>query len=201
MGGMSVPFGLQPTVKIVQAGDPVLRSSTPEWDDSLERTELEALVELMRSTMHAAPGVGLAAPQIGLSLRLAVLEDLWPIDQETAAAKEREPLEFMAAIDPRYEAVGARTATHFEGCLSVRGYTASVERPADILASWTDLEGVRHERELHGWQARIFQHETDHLNGMLYLDKAEPRSLCTEENFARLWSYEEPETVREGLGF
>ena len=198
---MSAPFGLQPAARIVQAGDPVLRSSTPEWDASIDRAELRSLVDLMRSTMHAAPGVGLAAPQIGLSLRLAVLEDLWPIDQDTAAAKEREPLEFIAAIDPRYERIGARTATHYEGCLSVRGYTAAVERPADILASWTDLDGGRHERELHGWQARIFQHETDHLNGTLYLDKAIMRSLSTEENYSRLWSYEEPETVREGLGF
>jgi peptide deformylase len=201
MVGMSAPFGLQPTVEIVQAGDPVLRASAPAWDPSARREDLDALVELMRSTMLAAPGVGLAAPQIGLSLRLAVLQDLWPIDEETAAAKEREPLEFMVAVDPSYTPVGGRTATHFEGCLSVRGYTASVERPADILASWSDLDGVRHERELHGWQARIFQHETDHLNGTLYVDKAATRSLCTEQNYSRFWSYEPVSTVREGLGY
>lgn len=198
---MTHPFGLSPTVPIVQLGHPVLRAPAPAWRGDIAAEDLSGLISIMRDTMLAAPGVGLAAPQIGLPLRLAVLQDLWPVDPASAEQREREPLEFFAAIDPSYEALGHRTASHYEGCLSFRGYTAVVERPADILAGWSSPDGERHERELHGWQARIFQHETDHLNGILYIDKALTRSLCTDEHHAALYAGAPLDEVRSVLGF
>lgn len=198
---MSSPLGLEPTLPIVQLGHPVLRRPAEHWAGQPGGAELDELIDLMRSTMLHAPGVGLAAPQIGLSLRLAVLQDLWPIPESIAEAREREPLDFLVALNPSYEAVGSRTAAHYEGCLSMEGYTAVVERPADILARWTSPDGSHHSAELHGWQARIFQHETDHLDGTLYIDKASTRSLCTSENHARLWSDPTPEQARAALDF
>lgn len=198
---MSHPLGLEPTLPIVQLGDPVLRLSAQEWTGQPQGQELDQLISLMRSTMLHAPGVGLAAPQIGLSLRLAVLQDLWPISEEVAQARERSPLEFMVVLNPRYEAIGERTATHYEGCLSMEGYTAAVTRPSHIAATWLDADGEERRTELHGWQARIFQHETDHLDGTLYIDKAHTRSLATSQNYARLWSAPGPELAREALGF
>lgn len=198
---MTSPLGLEPTLPIVQLGDPVLRQQAQEWTGQPNGDELAQLIELMRSTMLHAPGVGLAAPQIGLPLRLAVLQDLWPISEDVAIARERAPLEFLVAINPSYEATSERTATHYEGCLSMEGYTGAVTRPADIVASWMDANGTQHTAELHGWQARIFQHETDHLSGTLYIDKAHTRSLATSQNYARLWSAPGPELAREALGF
>lgn len=198
---MTHPLGLIPSLPIVQLGDPVLREDCAAWDGSPDGEELAALIELMTDTMHRAPGVGLAAPQIGVPLRLAVLEDLWPVPDEVATAREREPLELIVAINPEYTPLGTRTAAHYEGCLSMRGYTAVVQRPADILARWTTPDGARQERELHGWQARIFQHETDHLSGTLYIDKAITRSLCTDANYQSFWAAPSPEAARAGLRF
>lgn len=198
---MTHPLGLEPTLPIVQLGDPVLRQQASEWTGQPHGQELADLIDLMRSTMLHAPGVGLAAPQIGLPLRLAVIQDLWPVSEEIAQVREREPLEFMVALNPSYQPLGERTATHYEGCLSMEGYTAAVTRPADILARWMDRDGGQHTAELHGWQARIFQHETDHLSGTLYIDKAHTRSLATSHNYASLWSAPSPELARQALGF
>ncbi|MFC9432575.1 peptide deformylase [Nocardia sp. NPDC057030] len=162
---------------IVQSGDPVLRSVAQEYDGQLDDETLSALVELMRRTMHAAPGVGLAAPQIGLPVQLAVIEDLFPVSEEIAITRERHPQEFLAILNPGYTPSSLRTADFPEGCLSVTGYHAVVRRHADVTLRYTDLGGVSRLAEFSGWPARIVQHETDHLNGILYVDKAEPGTL------------------------
>jgi peptide deformylase len=199
---VSHPLGLIPSLPIVQLGDPVLRQRAEVWDGaSPTPSQLRDLVDLMVDTMRTAPGVGVAAPQVGVPLRLAVLEDRWPVGEEVAQARERAPLDLIVALDPSYAPLGDRTASHYEGCLSMNGYTAVVERPADIVARYTTLDGERVETELHGWQARIFQHETDHLDGTLYIDKAIPRSLSTPENYARFWAEPTADAARAGLGF
>ncbi|MFE9578498.1 peptide deformylase [Nocardia sp. NPDC006044] len=162
---------------IVQSGDPVLRSVAQEYDGQLDDETLSALVELMRRTMHAAPGVGLAAPQIGLPVQLAVIEDLFPVSEEIAITRERHPQEFLAVLNPTYTPSSLRTADFPEGCLSVTGYHAIVRRHADVTLRYTDLGGISRLAEFSGWPARIAQHETDHLNGVLYVDKAEPGTL------------------------
>lgn len=186
---------------IVQAGHPVLRTRALPFDGQLDDELLEALILLMRRTMHAAPGVGLAAPQIGLPLRLAVLEDTWAADEEAARARDRVPLPFAAMLNPGYVPLGDRRAGFYEGCLSVRGYTAVVRRAAAVRARWTAPDGTAHTAEFTGWQARIVQHETDHLAGTLYLDKAEPRSLCTNEEYTARWAQPTPERAARTLGF
>ena len=142
---------------IVRAGHPVLRAVTQPYDGQLSAAELAALVEVMRTTMREAPGVGLAAPQIGISLALAVVEDPGPVDTEVATARERWPMAFRVLVNPRYEAVGVARAAFYEGCLSVHGWSAVTSRHRTVRLTATDETGSAVDEELTGWQARIVQ--------------------------------------------
>ncbi|WP_404291358.1 peptide deformylase [Glutamicibacter arilaitensis] len=172
-------------VPIVQLGHPVLRQQAQRYDAQLPEQLLTELLEVMRSTMYDAPGVGLAAPQIGIPLQIAVLEDLYSIDEESAALRERAPLEYFEIFNPTYRATGVREAVFYEGCLSFEGFQAVVHRPAEIICNFSDREGTKIAREFSGWQARIVQHETDHLAGTVYIDKALTRSLINETELYR----------------
>jgi peptide deformylase len=186
---------------IVQAGHPVLRQQAAPYDGQLESGELVALLALMREVMHDAPGVGLAAPQLGIPLQLAVLEDQYDVDAETSAVRARSPLDFFAVINPAYRAVGSIEAAFYEGCLSLQGLQAVVVRPESVLLDYTDPAGVTVQQEFSGWQARIVQHETDHLQGILYIDRAELRSLSNNVEYAARWAHPDIGPARQGLGF
>lgn len=185
---------------IVRAGDPVLRRPAQDFEGQLDDAVLGNLISTMRRVMHEAPGVGLAAPQIGIPLRIAVLEDQGVQDPEVAAARARTPLPFTVIINPRYEAADGSVASFYEGCLSVPGYQAVVERPASITATYTRPDGVTVTEGFEGWPARIVQHETDHLNGQLYLDRAVLRSLSADQEHPR-WAQPTVDDARRGLGF
>jgi peptide deformylase len=163
---------------IVVAGDPVLRAPARTYDGELDDAVLAALLAAMRESMHAAPGVGLAGPQVGLPLALAVLEDSAAVAPEIADALDRRPLPFRVIINPRYDPVGATTAASYEGCLSVPGYQAVTARAQRIRLRCVNETGSPVDEEFTGWPARIVQHETDHLNGTLYLDLADLRTLA-----------------------
>ena len=107
---------------IVQAGEPVLRQRTVAYDGQLTRATLTKLISLMHSTMLEAPGVGLAAPQIGLGLAIAVIEDHVRDDEDDP--RDIAELPFRAIINPHYEPIGTQTRSFYEGCLSVSGYQA-----------------------------------------------------------------------------
>lgn len=170
---------------IVQTGNPVLRTVSRPYDGELSAELFAALLDAMRETMYDAPGVGLAAPQVGLGIAVAVLEDPATVAPEIAALRERTPLPFRVLVNPRYEAVGDCTATFHEGCLSVSGFQGVVTRPATIRLTGHDEHGTALDEELTGWPARIVQHETDHLNGVLYLDRADLRTFSTIDNHLR----------------
>lgn len=172
---------------IVQLGHPVLRQQAVAYENQLPTDLLEELLEAMRQTMYDAPGVGLAAPQVGIPLQIAVLEDLYPIPEEAATMREREPLEYFEIFNPVYVSSSDREAVFYEGCLSFDGFQGVVTRPADISATYKDRDGQEITRSFSGWQARIVQHETDHLSGTVYIDKAETRSLINE---TELWRHE-----------
>ncbi|MGP5677373.1 peptide deformylase [Glutamicibacter arilaitensis] len=172
---------------IVQLGHPVLRQQAVAYENQLPTDLLEQLLEAMRQTMYDAPGVGLAAPQVGIPLQIAVLEDLYPIPEEAATMREREPLEYFEIFNPVYVSTSDREAVFYEGCLSFDGFQGVVTRPADISATYKDRDGQEITRSFSGWQARIVQHETDHLSGTVYIDKAETRSLINE---TELWRHE-----------
>jgi peptide deformylase len=186
---------------IVQAGHPALRQRSAAFEGQLDAAELSALIRVMGNVMHAAPGVGLAAPQLGIPLQLAVLEDQFEIDEEIAAARGREPLEFFAVLNPSYTPLGAGTATFFEGCLSLSGLQAVVERAQSVRLDYTAPDGERTSRDFSGWQARIVQHETDHLHGTLYIDRAELRSLTTTSEYAARWAEPGIQRASQELGF
>lgn len=193
--------GKEKIMPIVQAGEPVLRQQTIAYDGQLSRKTLDKLIDTMRTTMLEAPGVGLAATQIGLGLALAVVED-HVCEGDDGDPREAAEFPFHAIINPSYEPIGTETRSFYEGCLSFDGYQAVRKRWLDITARWQDEDGNKHEEHLHGWPARIFQHETDHLSGELYIDQAEIRSLTTNENLEDFWCEDPvPTEAAAELGF
>jgi peptide deformylase len=186
---------------IVAAGHPVLRRGAEPFRGQLPPALLARFIEALRETMHAAPGVGLAAPQVGVPLRIAVVEDPAPVPEEIRLARGRVPQPFRVLVNPSYEAVGAERAAFFEGCLSVPGWQAVVARHARVRLQALDEHGAAVDEEFSGWPARIVQHETDHLDGTLYLDRAEPRSLSSNEAVAARWAQPTPERAAAELGF
>ncbi|QUW95519.1 Peptide deformylase [Streptomyces sp. V17-9] len=186
---------------IVAAGDPVLRRAAEPYDGQLAPALLARFVEALRLTMHAAPGVGLAAPQVGVGLRIAVIEDPAPVPDEVRVARGRVPQPFRVLVNPSYEPVGAGRAAFFEGCLSVPGWQAVVARHAEVRLRARDEHGRAVDEVFAGWPARIVQHETDHLDGTLYLDRAELRSLASNAAMADLWAQPTPERAASALGF
>ena len=186
---------------IVAAGDPVLRTSIEPYDGHLDAALFSRFVQALRITMHAAPGVGLAAPQVGVPLRIAVIEDPAPVPEEVRLARGRVPQPFRVLVNPSYEPVGAERAAFFEGCLSVPGWQAVVARPAAVRLTCEDELGRPVDEVFSGWPARIVQHETDHLDGTLYLDRAELRSLSSNQAMAERWTQPTPERAAASLGF
>jgi peptide deformylase len=176
---------------IVQAGDPVLRQvARPLRPEELRSPQIVDLIESMRETMYAAPGVGLAAPQIGESLQIAVIEDrqdyLEQLPSEDLAERERQPIPFHVIVNPRIVVVDPGPAVFAEGCLSVAGYLAEVARAQSVRVEALDHRGQPVTIEASGWYARILQHEIDHLQGTLYVDRMDTRSFAaTGEEPAR----------------
>ena len=178
-------------LKIVQVGEPVLRQKArPLSPQEIKSDALQQLIELMRSTMRDAPGVGLAAPQIGLPLQLAVLEDredlLKGMDPQALAERERFPVPFTVIINPVITLHGD-PVEFFEGCLSMAGFTAIVPRAHRVRVECLGRNGEQQVIEASGWHARILQHEIDHLHGTVYIDRMLSRSLMTVDNFGRHW--------------
>jgi len=161
---------------IVQIGDPVLREKCAEVTEITE--EIVTLAENMLETMYHANGVGLAAPQIGRALRLAVIDvshdpecvSFMTINGEEVDMVEHMPLVFL---NPVMELDGPR-AVETEGCLSIRGVRAPVGRPSIVRVRFQQLDGSEIEVKTDGLLARAFQHEIDHLDGILFLDRLSP---------------------------
>jgi peptide deformylase len=186
---------------IVQAGTPVLRQRAVEVDRARIGTpEWSALLDRMVETMRAAPGVGLAAPQIGVPWRVFVAEDteerLAALSTESRLSRARTPLALVAVVNPRI-ALGPETATFYEGCLSVRGYGALVTRSLSAEVTGLDAWGNPLSLKLTGWPARIVQHEVDHLDGTLYVDRMTSRSLASGDQLERLAALPVDAVLRE----
>jgi peptide deformylase len=179
-------------LKIVQAGEPVLRQAARSLTrQEILGDEIQRLIHDMRETMRDAPGVGLAAPQIGLSLQLAVIEDreesLKDLPPGELADKDRRPVLFHVIINPQIALVGDDEASFYEGCLSLAGFSAIVPRARTVRAEYLDERGEPRSVEASGWYARILQHEIDHLHGILYLDRMHTRTFTSVDNWNRFW--------------
>lgn len=182
----------QARLKIVQAGEPVLRQLATQLKPGDIRTpEIQRLIDWMRQTMYDAPGVGLAAPQVGVPLQLAVIEDKPEYTRDASAAflseRERQPVPFQVVINPKLTLRADGEAEFFEGCLSVAGFTAVVPRALRVTVDCLDHNAKPKKIEAQGWYARILQHEIDHLHGALYLDRMRTRTFMTMENYNRHW--------------
>jgi peptide deformylase len=197
-------------LEIVQAGNPVLRQrARPLSLAEIRGKEIQNLIESMRTCMWEAPGVGLAAPQVGLSLQLAVIEDRAEYQKDVPEAqlreRERRPVPFHVLINPTLtpmltlsqkpmpEAAHKQTnsrgesAEFFEGCLSLAGFTAVVPRARTVRVECLDEYGAKKVIEASGWYARILQHEIDHLNGHLYIDRMKSRTFTSLDNWTQFW--------------
>lgn len=177
---------------IVQTGHPVLRAEARELTrDEIKSAEIRELIEIMREVMRAAPGVGLAAPQIGESLRIAVIEDeageKTKMSEEELNLRERYPVPFHVLINPILTNTGDEKVDFFEGCLSVTGFAANVARYREVNVRALNEKGEEISIDAKGWYARILQHEIDHLNGILYIDRMYSTTFSTVENKARYW--------------
>jgi peptide deformylase len=173
-----------PEPAIVQVGDPVLRERAKDVPPELLGTpELGALLEKMVAAMRAAPGVGLAAPQLGVPWRVLVLEDRAELQAsltaQELAERGRVPVPLRVFINPTLTPVGEAKATFFEGCLSVAGFAGVVTRWREVEVSGLDEKGQPQTWRVSGWPARILQHEVDHLDGTLYIDRMHTRTFGT----------------------
>lgn len=152
--------------------DPRLRKLCTPITDVTD--ELRALAEDMLATMYDAPGVGLAAPQIGVMRRLFVMD----------CVKDPEaPRQPMVLINPEITWASEELSTYEEGCLSIPEHYAEVERPAEVRMRWLSLEGRIEEAQFSGLWATCAQHELDHLNGKLFIDFLGPmkRQMITRK--------------------
>ncbi len=179
-------------MKIVQVGEPVLREAAHLLGtNQIKSRETSQLIESMRETMYGAPGVGLAAPQIGLPLALAVVEDkpeyTKDISPEILRERERRPVPFHVIINPKITLLGEPEVALFEGCLSLAGFTAIVPRVRSVRVECLDHKGRERVIEASGWYARILQHEIDHLRGTVYIDRMQSRTFMSVENYLAYW--------------
>lgn len=191
---------------IVHAGEPVLRQQARALSPKeIKSKEIQKVIEHMRETMRGAPGVGLAAPQVGLSLQLAVIEDRKEyhkdVSAEQLALRERRPVAFHVVINPRiHNATDGQIAEFFEGCLSLPGFFALVPRRRNVQVECLDHRGNPKSIEASGWYARILQHEIDHLHGNLYIDRMHSRSFSSTQNWEKFWKGKPIAEVHAELG-
>ena len=171
--------------RIIKMGHPHLRQVAQPVSQELIGSEmLTALVEDMVDTLHDYGGIGLAAPQIDVPLRLAIIE----IPGGASRYGEIEAMPLTTFINPTIEVLNPASEGYWEGCLSVPGLRGFVARPQHIRVHYTTDQGQAAELELQGFWATVFQHEFDHLDGVLYVDRIEDRSkLVFEEEFTRYW--------------
>jgi len=162
---------------IVNVPDEILRRKArpvTKFDD-----KLQTLIDDMVETMRQAPGVGLAAPQINISERIIVVE--YYEDEKKAEEDETTPKKLYTVINPEITRKSVETELGVEGCLSIPGLQGEVERHLSVTVKAQNRRGQPVTLKLKGWTARIFQHEIDHLNGILFTDHA-----------TRIWKVEQP---------
>jgi peptide deformylase len=190
-------------LEIVQVGHPVLRQrARPVSLEELASPRIQKLIEDMRDTMRAAPGVGLAAPQIGESIQLVVIEDPpafhEKLSAEELAARERDSVPFHVLVNPTLTIRTEEVVAAFEGCLSFSGFSMIVPRARKVRVEALDERGQRVVKVASGWYARILQHEVDHLHGIVCCDRMESRTLSTAGNMT-YWQSRSVDEIRAAV--
>ena len=175
--------------KIIRMGHPTLRKPARRLEArELASPEIGRLVNDMIDTLNDSGGIGLAAPQIDEPVRLAIIE----IGGGPGRYGDVPAMPLTVFVNPTIEVVDPKAAGYWEGCLSVPGLRGYVERPQFVRVSYQDLNGKKHVLELKGFLATVFQHEFDHLDGKLYIDRmTDPTKLVFEEEYLRYLSADE----------
>jgi peptide deformylase len=179
--------------KIIRMGHPILRQvARPLTDDEIRGPAIRTVIADMIDTLHDYGGIGLAAPQIAEPVRLAIVE----IPGGTSRYGEIPAMPLTVFINPTIDIVDPASHGYWEGCLSVPGLRGFVERPQRVRIRYTTLDAKPATIELTGFLATVFQHEFDHLDGKLYIDRITDTTLLTfEEEFARYLAPQEETEV------
>ncbi len=147
-------------------GDPVLKEKAAPVEKF--DADLRALAQTMSETMYESKGIGLAAPQVGVSTRLVVVDVDWIRDDDDDAPPKRN---LRAFVNPEIVSESDEDESMIEGCLSLPGVEGEVFRPVKVRVKYLDLDGAEHEDDMDGLLARCIQHEIDHLDGTLFVDR------------------------------
>lgn len=178
-----------PRLEIVELGDPTLRKVCKKVKDVFD-PKIQKLIQEMFHSLDKARGVGLAAPQVGQALRIFLVS---PEGKHKAPYTSIE--DTLVVINPSLEYISKKTAYDWEGCLSIPGFRGQVKRPDKVRLSYTNFLGESCVEEYEGFTARIIQHEYDHLEGVLFLDRMESLdSLMTDGYFQKLVDAHEAES-------
>ena len=166
--------------EIAQLGNPILRQIAQPIN-KIDNPEIQTLIDDLIATLTPANGVGMAAPQVAESQRLMIVASRPNLRYPTAPVMEETPM-----INPHIINYSDEIEKGWEGCLSIPGIRGFVPRYQAIEVEYTDRYGTQQRQELTGFVARIFQHEFDHLNGLLFIDRVEStRDLMTEDEYEK----------------
>jgi peptide deformylase len=166
--------------EIVEVGNPVLRERARELTaEELASPEIQELIDEIIETKRAAQGAGLAAPQVGERVRIAIAE----VEPGNPRYPYKPPIPLTVFVNPVIEPLDDEVALINEGCLSVPNLRGEVPRHVNIAVRYLDRDGAEQEEVKRGLTAGTFQHEVDHLDGVLFLDRADPRTLTTWEAY------------------
>lgn len=169
--------------------------------EEIHSTEIQQLIQAMIATMRNAPGVGLAAPQIGKPLQLFVMEDraeyTKDIAPEILAERGRHPVELQVVINPTLTIIDPTPQLFFEGCLSVSGSCRIVPRAKSVRVNALNAKAEPITVEYSGWPARILQHEYDHLQGQLYIDFAPSTTAVSIEDYRNIWLHANAQQIKD----
>lgn len=166
---------------VARMGNPILRQMAQDVSPSeIGTPEFEKLIADMLETMKHVGGIGLAAPQVGISKNFAIIE----IPEDSDRYDDAEAQGLIVFINPKIKVLDDKKQEYWEGCLSVPGLRGSVRRPRKIQVSFLDRQGNPQVIVVEGFLATVFQHEFDHLRGKLYIDRIEDtRKLMFEEEY------------------
>jgi peptide deformylase len=180
--------------EILEIGHPVLRERARELaPDELRSEEVQRLIDDMIETMRAANGAGLAANQVGATVRAAVVE----VRDGNPRYPYKPPIPLTVIVNPVIEPLDEEIERINEGCLSVPNLRGEVPRHVNVRVRYLDRDGVEHDEVRRGLTAGTFQHELDHLDGVLFVDRvADPSTLSTWEQFERFHRDEFVERAR-----
>ena len=180
--------------EIVAIGHPVLREPARELTAAeLRSAAIQSLIDDLIETRRAAHGAGLAANQVGEPLRVAIAE----VEGVNPRYPHKPPIPLTIMVNPVVEPLDEETVEINEGCLSVPGLRGLVERRVNIRVTYLDREGKERSEVKRGLTAGTFQHEVDHLDGTLFVDRADPRTLATWEQYERFQRAEFEERIGE----